>query len=356
MFHRIQIHQGRCHKMNDKKKSVMNIEKGDMAYSIVVPVYNSEKTLPVLYARVVKVMESLGATFEIVFVEDCGQDNSWQVLLDLAEKDERVSAIQLMRNHGQARATMCGLGHSRGHFVITIDDDLQHPPEEIPVLVHALEQNPNVDVIIGTPHQKKKHALWRNLGSEFVNVINTHVFKKDHSLKFSGFRIIRRQVVDCLVEQNVPQPAISALLISITSRIQNIDVRHEPRAVGKSGYTLSKILTLTLSNFLAYSIFPLRFLAITGVVGVVGSLVTGAVYILRYLMGGIGVAGWTTLVLLLIGLSGFIFFAFGLVGEYLLRILQSVHFTPQYIVRQKVGNHANEPNHKTIRPHLLISQ
>lgn len=335
--------------MSAGKESELNTNENDATYSIVVPVYNSEKTLPAFYERLVRVMEGLGTTFEIVFVEDCGQDNSWHVLLDLAEKDERVSAIQLMRNYGQARATMCGLGHSRGHFIITIDDDLQHPPEEIPILVQALEQNPNADVIIGIPHKTKKHALWRNLGSEFVNTINTHVFKKDHSLKFSGFRIIRRQVVDCLVEQNVPQPAISALLISITPRIKNIGVQHEPRASGKSGYTLTKIFTLTLSNFLAFSVFPLRFLAIIGVVGVIGSMIVGAAYFAKYLMGGIGMPGFTTLVLLLIGISGFIFFAFGLLGEYLLRILQSVHFTPQYVVRQKISARTQKHTGNAVR-------
>lgn len=327
---------------------MINADKNNITYSIVVPVYNSEKTLPVLYERLVKVMEDLGETFEIVFVEDCGRDNSWQVLCSLAVKDDRVSGIQLMHNHGQARTTMCGLGHSRGRFVITIDDDLQHPPEEIPLLIQALEQNPNVDAIIGIPHEKK-HALWRNLGSQLINIVNSHVFKKRRTLKFSGFRIIRKEIVDRLIEQNIPQPAVGALLYSITPRIKNVCVHHEPRAIGRSGFTLSKIFILTLSNFLSYSIFPLRFLAISGMLGVVGSSVAGAIYVIRYLMGGIGVAGWTTLVLLLIGLSGFIFFAFGLVGEYLLRILQSVHFTPQYIVRQKVGNQAGEPKHKTNR-------
>ena len=118
----------------------------------------------------------------------------------------------------------------------------------------------------------------------------------------------------------------------------NAYVRHEPRAYGKGGYTLTKIFALTLNNFLAFSAFPLRFLAITGVFGVIGSVIAGAVFLGRYFMGGIGVPGFATIVLLLIGIAGFIFFAFGIIGEYLLRILQSVHFTPQYIVRKRVNS------------------
>lgn len=324
----------------------MKIAKSDINYSIVVPVYNSEKTLQTLYERLVKVMEGIGATFQIIFVEDGANDNSWQVLLSLAEKDTRISAIQLMHNYGQAKATMCGFAHSNSQFIITIDDDLQYPPEEIPVLIQVMQENPDMDVIIGIPHEKK-HSLWRNMGSQFVNLINTHVFKKNFSLKFSGFRIIQHQIVNCLLQQNVPQPAIGALLLSITPRIKNVYVRHEQRLYGKSGFTIPKLIGLTLNNFLAFSIFPLRFLAFSGLVGVIASAGFWIFYLIKYFTGGIGAPGFTTLVLLLIGIAGFIFLAFGLVGEYLFRILQSVHFSPQYVVRQRFSLNPKLKSSKT---------
>jgi glycosyltransferase involved in cell wall biosynthesis len=315
---------------------VMTTDRGDVTYSVVVPVYNSEPTLPLLYDRLVNVMESLGETFEIVFVEDCGTDGSWKTLHALAEKDERVWAIQLLRNFGQAGATMCGLGYSRGQFVITMDDDLQNPPEEIPMLIETLNSDPELDVAIGIPDEKK-HALWRRFGSEFVNAMNSLSLKKPRSLRFSGFRVMRRLVVDQLVERNVPKPALGALLYSTTPRIANVIVRHEPRTAGRSGYTLPKIFSLTLSNFLAFSDFPLRFMALVGAVGIIVSLAVGIRIVVRYLQVGIAVPGWMTLALLLVGISGFNFFAFGLIGEYLLRVLQSVQHTPQYVVRQQVG-------------------
>ena len=319
----------------------MSVDRAEVSYSIVIPVYNSEQTLPELHERIVQVMEVMGARFEIVFVEDCSADRSWQVLQAIAGSDERVRAIQLLRNYGQASATMCGLRHSVGQVAITLDDDLQNPPEEIPVLVNALENDPELDVVIGIPGEKQ-HAFWRNVGSNVVNLINSFAIKKDRSLKFSGFRAMRRIVVDRLVELNVPQPAIGVLLCSITPRITNVTVRHEPRSAGQSGYTIAKILGLTLSNFLTFSDFPLRFLAMVGVVGIVASLVYGLVLIVRFFMGGIGVPGWTTIALLLIAMSGFSFFAFGLIGEYLLRILQSAQNTPQYVVRQRIEGQSRE--------------
>jgi dolichol-phosphate mannosyltransferase/undecaprenyl-phosphate 4-deoxy-4-formamido-L-arabinose transferase len=325
----------------------MSADGSDVFFSIVVPVYNSEQTLAHLYERIAQVMEDMGARFEMVFVEDCGTDRSWQVLQAIAQRDERVRAIQLLRNYGQASATMCGLRYSIGQIVVTIDDDLQNPPEEIPVLTRALGNDPELDVVIGIPREKQ-HAFWRKLGSEIVNSINSFAVKKDRSLKFSGFRAMRRIVVERLVELNVPQPAIGVLLCSITPRITNITVRHEPRSTGRSGYTIAKILGLTLSNFLTFSDFPLRFLAMVGVVGILASSAYGLALVVRFVMGGIGVPGWTTLALLLVAMSGFSFFAFGLIGEYLLRVLQSAQNTPQYVVRQQIAEHAREDDRELV--------
>jgi dolichol-phosphate mannosyltransferase/undecaprenyl-phosphate 4-deoxy-4-formamido-L-arabinose transferase len=338
----------------EKKTFSAPLEENGVVYSVVVPVYNSEQSLPLLHKRLVETMERLGKDFEIVFVDDCSRDNSWQVLQTLTRQDKRLCALQLMRNYGQASATLCGLRQSRGHFVITIDDDLQNPPEEIPILVEALEKNPDLDVIIAAPF-KKNHALWRNLGSKLVNLINNRVFKINYALKFTSFRILRRLVVNALLNQHVAYPAIGALLYSITPRIGNVYVRHEARAFGRSSYTFSKMLSLTLNNFLAFSDFPLRFLAGIGLVGIIASSIFGLILLIRYLTGGITVPGWITEVLLLVGISGFNFFAFGIVGEYLLRILQTVYDTPQYLVRQRTDGRA-EPDNDHRAPYPLADR
>ena len=307
----------------------------EIAVSIVIPVYRSAKTLPELHQRLVTVMEDLGQSFEIVFVEDCGPDNSWEVLQEIAAKDERVLAIQMMRNFGQGSATLCGFANARGKFVITMDDDLQNPPEELPVLIDTLNSNEQLDVVMGAP-RKKRHNLIRRLGSGFVNQMNSYFLKKDPELQFTSFRIIRHPVVSALLTRRVPYPAIGPMIVSVTRRIANVKVRHDPRKQGRSGYTFSRIVKQTLSNFIGYSMLPLKILAILGSIGIVGSLFLGCFFLLRYLMFGSSIQGWTSLMLVLVALSGFNFFAFAVLGEYLLRIFYLESSTQQYFIRNKV--------------------
>jgi len=306
-------------------------------FSIIVPVFNAEATLGPLTARIVEVMESRGAAFEIVLVDDCGGDGSWSKARELAADDSRIVAVQLMRNYGQSAATMCGLAQARGEYLITLDDDLQNPPEEINVLIDSLAERPDVDVIFGSPVEKR-HSLWRRFGSWMVNRISAGlILRTDAKLELTSFRILRRSVADSLLAVSTPRPAPGAMLCTITPRIINVPVRHEERGGGVGGYTIGKLLGLTIDKTLSFSTLPLRLLASMGLIGIVFSAVLGCVYLSRYYWGGIAVPGWTTQVLLMIGIAGFNFFALGVIGEYLLRILQTVQGTPQYLVRQQVG-------------------
>lgn len=281
-------------------------------------------------------MEGIEKPFEILLVDDGSIDHSWLKIETLVKSDHRIRGVQLMRNYGQANATMCGLRYAKGEFVITIDDDLQNPPEEIPVLIEGIENDPQLDVLYGAPAEKQ-HVVWRRVGSDFLNWISSRIFTRGKSIKLTSFRIMRRNVIDHLLTIDTPHPAPGALLLTITPRVKNVTVRHEPRTIGRSGYTLSKIYRLTLSKFLSFSTLPLRFLAISGLLGIFLSFILGLGYFIKYLFGGIKIPGFTTLVLLLIAISGFNFFAFGIVGEYLIRILQAVYGTPQYQVRHSIG-------------------
>lgn len=309
----------------------------NVRYSIVVPVYRSAPMLEELCHRIITIMEKHGGVFEIILVDDCSPDQSWQKIRGITAHDDRISGIQLMRNCGQGGATLCGLSAARGTLLITIDDDLQHPPEEIPRLIAALEDNPDCDVVMGVPLNTYRQPSWRRLGSYVLNRINSLIFAKDHKLRLSSFRVMRHNVVEQLLASKTPFPAPGPMLCAITPRISNIGVEHHQRAVGRSGYTVFKILTLTLSRILSFSSLPLRLLATMGTVGIVISMVLAAFYLLRYLLIGSAVPGFTTLALMLTAVSGFIFFAFGIIGEYLLRILQSVEGTPSFIVRQRIG-------------------
>lgn len=304
-----------------------------LAYSIVIPVYRSARMLPELYDRLTRVMQGLDAAYEIIFVEDCGPDDSWLVLQALAAKDLAVMVIQLMRNSGQSNATLCGFAQARGRIVITMDDDLQHPPEEIPALIQALHAD--VDVVMGVP-KEKKHHWFRRLGSNIVHNINCFLLGKNRNLRFTSFRLMRRAVVDGLLTLRTLSPALGPMINSVTHRIINVTVLHAPRKEGESGYTFSRLFLQTMSNLIGYSMLPLRLLGLIGGAGILLSIGLAAVLVVHYLRGGV-VPGWTSTVLLLLMLSGFNFFAFAILGEYVLRILQRVNATPQYFVRARLS-------------------
>lgn len=312
-------------------------QRTPVRYSVVVPVYNAVDTLHELYERICATLEARGESFELILVHDCGTDGSWQVASALARQDSRVVAIELMRNYGQSAATMCGLSHARGDLVITLDDDLQNPPEEIDVLIRAIDERPDLDAIFGAPAEKR-HAAWRRIGSWALNRLSSrHIFSTgDRDLELTSFRIMRRPVVESLLSVSTPRPALGAMLCTITPRIANVRVRHEPRLRGSGGYTFAKLLGVSIDKTLSFSTLPLRTLAVLGLMGIIGSVILGVVYLGRYLTGGVGVPGWTTQVLLSIGIAGFNFLAFGLVGEYLLRILQTVQEMPQFRIREMV--------------------
>lgn len=307
----------------------------DPVYSIIVPVYRSAELVRPLYTRLVATMEAVGAPFELIFVEDCGGDHSFQVLREVAEADPRVVAIQLMRNYGQANATLCGVKHARGAWIVTLDDDLQNPPEEIPKLIAAVTADPELDAVLAVP-EKKQHAGWRRIGSWGLQKLHNWMFHTA-DLRMSSFRLIRARVARYLLHYDTPHPAIGPLLVTLTPRIVNVLVDHHPRASGRSGYTLGKLYALTLSRILSFSTAPLRALALIGVVGIFASIGTGLYLLYRALVAGLPVPGWTSLMVLLVIISSFNFFAFGLVGEYLLRILQTAQRTPRDLVRHRIG-------------------
>lgn len=307
-----------------------------MQISVVIPVYGSEKIIPTLYMRLNEVLKKNYHSFEIIFVDDCGPGDSWDVIQKICDSDENVKGVQLMRNSGQGSATLCGISVSEGDYIVTMDDDLQHPPEEIPKLVDVVLKSDNLDVVIGTPIVKK-HNYIRRVGSNFINNMNSKFLEKDPNLRFTGFRVLTKSVGKQLITILTPYPALGPMILSVTKRIESVPFEHKERELGKSNYSFGKILQQTLSNFIGYSMLPLRILAIIGAIGIVISVLLGIYFFSRYLIVGIKTTGWTSLLLLLVSISGFNFFAFALIGEYVLRIMQISTSTPQFSIR-KVKN------------------
>lgn len=302
-------------------------------YSIVVPVYKSEKSLRDLYDRIDKAFQNIDGDYELILVEDCGGDNSWQVMKSLRELNKKVKIITLTRNFGQHNALMCGFSFASGEYVITMDDDLQNPPEEIPKLIDAITAS-DLDVVYGIP-KGKKHSLIRNMGSfAFIRLVSL-IFKRIPKLKMSNFRIIRKYMVDQILQINTPNPLVGFLILKVTEKIGTITVEHHERLHTKTTYSTAKLLRQFMHGILYNSMLPLKAVFVLGIGCLCLCVTLGMYYLIMYLKGLITVSGWITIVLLLLFFSGIIMFSIGIIGEYLLRIIQEVYRTPQYVIKDK---------------------
>jgi polyisoprenyl-phosphate glycosyltransferase len=304
-------------------------------YSVVIPVYNAEASLEELVRRVGAAFREIDRSYEIVLVDDSSGDRSWVIIGRLCAEGAPVRAFQFARNHGQHFALKCGLDHCSGRYAITMDDDLQHPPEEIPKLVRAIEEDDSVDVVTGR-YQHKAHPTFRNLGAAALHRIERAIFGVDPQVFLGGFRVMRRVVIDEIRRVRHAQPRIGPIILSITSRIKSVPVRHEPRQHGRSGYTMRKLVRDTLSSIMNYSSLPLQAVSVIGIGASLISLILAGVYIWLYFSRGIGVSGFTTVVLLILFTSGAVLFSFGLVGEYLRRIVAQQLMFSQYHVRDEL--------------------
>lgn len=304
-------------------------------YSVVVPVYNSASSLPELHARIDQTFKGLNRPFELILVEDGSRDNSWEIMKSLRADDRRVKIVRLAKNYGQHNALMCGFKFTRGDFVLTIDDDLQNPPEEIPKLIRAIESS-NHDVVFGVP-MRRAHSAIRNTASFTYFRLLAKAMGENANLRLSNFRIIKKHVIDHILSVSSPNPIVGLLLLNVTDRIASVPVEHHERRYGCTTYSNAKLVKLFLHGILYNSFLPLKLVWYLGIgcLGLSGGL--GLYYLIRYLTGTITVSGFTTLVLLILFFSGIQMFAVGVVGEYLLRIIQEVRQIPPYTIRDMGG-------------------
>lgn len=299
--------------------------------SMVVPIYRSQDSLEELYKRLTLVLEKMAVSYEIILVNDCSPDNSYAKMKELRAKDKRVNIISLMRNFGQHNALMCGLNHARGNYVITMDDDLQNPPEEIPQLLEKI--NEGYDVVVGRAIAKK-HSWYRNLGSDIIGKIYEKVFNKPQEVKMSSFRILKRSLVLEIIKMKTPNPMLDALILSCTLNIANVDVEHDERKYGRSNYSLIKIYKLSFDILVNYSILPLRIISINGFIfSILGVFIALYVVVSKF-MNKISISGWASTIALICLFSGMILMSFGMVGEYLIRIIGEVADHRQYIIKE----------------------
>jgi glycosyltransferase involved in cell wall biosynthesis len=300
------------------------------ALSIVIPVYNGAATI----AELVGALERLSITggHEIVLVNDGSPDNSLEVCSALVDRARLpITLINLARNYGEHNAVLAGLRHARGCHVITMDDDLQNPPEEVERLL-AYAQRTGKEVVY-TYYDDKRHALWRNAGSRFANRVADFVLEKPRGLYLSSFRCMSAFVVREITHYQGPFPYIDGLIMQVTHDFDRLLVRHLERGAGRSNYTLRKLLRLWMSMFVNFSVMPLRLSTVTGFVLSALGAIGGSMAIAEALFSS-PPPGWASLFAAVLLLSGVQLLILGIVGEYLGRLYLTANGKPQSVVKE----------------------
>ena len=303
--------------------------------SIVVPVYNSSLTLQELVARLEPVLRRIASTFEVILVNDGSTDRSMEVIERLTREHPTVRGIDLMRNYGQHNALLCGIRAARHELTVTIDDDLQNPPEEIPHLLEKLSEG--YDVVYGTP-RAQQHGLWRVFASQITRLALQEVLGADTARHVSAFRVFRTAIRDSFAGYRSSFVSIDPLLTWGSSRFAATAVAHEPRKAGVSHYTLRKLLVHSLNLATGFTTVPLQVASLLGFAATVFGFGVLCYVIGRYLIQGSSVPGFPFLASIIAILSGTQLFTIGIIGEYLARMHFRLMGRPSYAVRSEIGS------------------
>ncbi|MBN2302808.1 MAG: glycosyltransferase [Lentisphaerae bacterium] len=308
--------------------------------SIVVPVYNEEKSIEELVARVTRVCDTINRSYELILVDDGSHDDSQKKIEDAVKKNAgKVVGVFLNRNYGQHSAIMAGLAQADGNAIVTLDADLQNPPEEIPRLLEQIEKGADV---VGTVRTPRHDTLFRRIASYIVNKVAqkaTGVIMCDYGCMLRAYR---REIVDAMLQCHERSTFIPILANSFAHKTMEIDVTHAERPAGDSKYGLWKLINLQFDLLTSMTTFPLRLLSIIG--GAISALGVGFglfLFVMRLLYGPIWAAeGVFTLFAVLFIFVGVQFIGMGLLGEYIGRIYHDVRARPRYFIRNVIGKNS----------------
>ena len=303
-------------------------------YSIVVPVYNSCESLEELFRRIGQTMNGLEKSFEVVFVDDDSSDTSWSKLESIQKANpDNVTAIRLARNFGQHNATICGIAQASGAYIVTIDDDLQNPPEEIAKLVSTMG-NSDADLVYGI-YDKKQHSLVRNLGSAALKASSRHIFRtKGHG---SSFRLMKSSIGKSLLNHQLNFIFIDELFNWYTNHIEFVMVEHHKRPYQKSTYTSHSLFSLFSNLVIYYTAIPLRIMVYSGFISAFLSFFIGVVFIYRKIMHNVPL-GFTALIVAISFSTSIILLSLGIIGEYLSRIYSVQNRKPPFAIKTLLNN------------------
>lgn len=299
--------------------------------SVIVPVYGSERSLPELVERLDAVLPTVATWYEIVLVNDASPDGAWAVVERLAAERESVLGINLLRNYGQHNALLAGIRVAAGDIVVTMDDDLQHRPEELPRLLEALTDD--IDLVYGYADEEE-HGLWRNLSSRLTKLALASALGFETARKASAFRAFRATLRNAFADNRDSAVALDVLLSWGTTRVRAVPVHMEDRRYGRSGYTFGKLVSHALNLMTGYSTAPLRAVTYLGLTMAVFGVAILAVVIGRYIVDGRAQPGFAFIASTISIFSGAQLAALGILGEYLGRVHFRSMGRPTYAVRE----------------------
>jgi undecaprenyl-phosphate 4-deoxy-4-formamido-L-arabinose transferase len=310
-----------------RRMTDMNIKNPD--YSIVVPVYNSCESLEELFRRIGLTMNNIGKTFEVLFVDDDSTDGSWDTLERIQKENlANVTIVRLARNFGQHNATICGIAKASGVYIITLDDDLQNPPEEIAKLVSTME-NSGSDLVYGI-YGKKQHSMVRNLGSATLKASSRRISRTQG--KGSSFRLMKSSLGKCILNHQINFIYIDELFNWYTNHIEFVLVDHQKRPYQKSTYTSHSLFSLFSNLVIYYTAVPLKVMVYGGFISALLSFIIGLVFIYHKLVHDVPL-GFTALIVAVSFSSSIILLSLGIIGEYLSRIYTVQNRKPPYSIK-----------------------
>lgn len=318
--------------------------------TVVVPVYRAQNTLRALHAEIARVLSANEWPYEILFVEDAGGDASWSVIREIAETDSRVRGIRLSRNFGQHNALLCGIRNATGEIIVTIDDDLQHPPEEIPKMVRALSAE--VDVVYGYPRDDIPHSVLRQCASRLSKWALQTAMGVESARHASAFRVFRTNLRDAFGDYYGPAANIDVMLTWGTTRFNSIPVTHNQRKEGTSGYTFRKLLAHLLNMITGFTPLPLQIASIMGIMFSGFGFLLLLYVLINFLIRGGNVPGFTFLACAVTVLAGVELFALGMIGEYVSRIHFRTMGRPTFVVAEQTHTDPVMNNERSSNEHV----
>ena len=307
--------------------------------SFVIPCYRSENTLPNVVTEISATMAARGDTYEIILVNDCSPDATWQTICHLSESDGHITGVDLARNFGQHSALMAGFSQAGGDVIVCLDDDGQTPANEAGKLLDKLAEG--YDVVYAA-YDSKKQSAFRNWGSALNSRMLEVMMDKPHDLVINSYFAMQRFIMEDILHYSHCYPYVEGLVLRATKNICNVPVHHRERQQGRSGYTLRSLFSLWMNGFTSFSVKPLRIANYFGLFSAFCGMLYLIFILINYAIDPTVPMGWSSTTAILLLLGGVILVVLGVIGEYIGRIYMCINESPQYVVRRTVGKAANK--------------